>query len=160
MYYRFSKLAKAIIIINVVLTLAVAVIHGYNIHRINVSNQKIVKVMQENKVIRDTAIRMLEREGEELFIDKELTTYFGMFFSILTLFLLYKFTKDNGFFFGISAAFTSVFTSLIGGFLLFYVIFSGKSEIGGKRQGYSFKDEWEKFIHKKAIITDNPEDKV
>lgn len=150
MYYRLSKLAKAIIIVNIVLTLTVAIIHGYNSHRIEVSNEKINEVMDEKKVIRDTAIRILENEGEELFIDQEFTTYFGMFISILTLILLYKYAKGNEFFFAFSAALCSLLTSFVGGLLLFYVILSGKSEINGKREGFSLNDEWEKYIHQKS----------
>lgn len=150
MYYKFSKLAKTIIIINLVLTLSVGIIHGYNIHRLNESNEIINEVMEEKQVIRLTAIRILESEGEELFIDKEMTTYFGVFVSILTLYLLYKFSKSNGFFFGFFAAFCGIFTSLIGGLLLFYLLFSEKSEVNGKRERHSIKNEWEEFIHKKS----------
>ncbi len=160
MNYRFSKLSKTIIIINIVLTLTVAVIHGYNIHRIEVTNEKIYKFMEEKNVTRYTAIRMLEREGEKLFINQEFTTYFGMFMCILTLILLYKFLKSHGFFFGFFAAFGSFVTSFVGGLLLFYVIFSKKSEIKRKIKRYSLKDEWERYIHEKVIIIDNTEDKV
>ncbi|MBM7613862.1 hypothetical protein [Alkaliphilus hydrothermalis] len=160
MYYRFSKFAKTIIIVNVVLTLAVALIHGYNIHRIKESNEKIFNVMQEKKVIRDTAIRMLENEGEELFINQEFTTYFGMCVSIFTLLLLYKYAKSNGFFFGFLVAISSLFTSFVGGLLLFYLILSGKSEIAGKKERFTYKNDWEKYIHKKVILIENTEDKV
>lgn len=159
MDYRLSKLAKTIIIINIVLTIAIAIIHGYNIHRIEVTQEKILTVMEEMKVNRDEAIEILEHEGEELFIHKELTTYFGIFSSILTLFLLYKFSKGNGFFFAFAAAFCSLVTSFVGGLLLFYVILSEKGEIKGRKQRFSLKDEWERFIHKKAITTDNTADK-
>ena len=160
MNYRLSKLARIIIIINIVLTLTIAIIHIYNVHRIEVTNEKIYKVMDEKKVVRDTAIRILEKEGEKLFINQEIFTYFGLFVSILTLILLYKFAKSNGFFFGFFAALSSFITSFVGGLLLFYVIFSEKSEINRKRKGYSLKDEWERYIHKKVTIIDNDENKV
>lgn len=150
MHCRFSKLAKAIIIINVLLTISGAIINGYNVYRIEETNTKIVKFMEENKVIRATAIRMLEKDGEELFINTGSTAYIGVFLSILTLFLLIKYSKYNGFFFGFSAAICGVFTTFVGGLLLFYVILSGKSEIGGKRKRYSLKDEWEEYINERS----------
>ncbi len=150
MYYKFSKFAKTIIIINVVITIMIGIMHGYNAHRINETNEMINNFMEEEQVLRVTAIRLLENEGAKLFLNQELTTYFGIFVTFLTLLLLYKFAKHNGFFFGFFAAFSSMFTSLIGGLLLFYLLFSGKSETDGKKGGYSFKDEWEEFIHKKS----------
>jgi len=150
MYYKFSKLAKAIIILNVVLSIVIGTMHVYNVHRLNESNEIIQTFMEENKVIKNTAIRMLEKDGVELFYDKEFTTYFGVLVSFLSLFLLYKYGKDNGFMFGFFAAFFGVFTSLIGGMLLFYVMFSGKSETNQYRQVTSIKNEWEKFIHNKS----------
>lgn len=124
--------------------------HGYNIHRLNESNEIINNLMEEEQVIRVTAIRMLERDGVELFIDEEMTTYFGIAVSSLTLFLLYKYAKNNGFFFGFFAALFSLLTSFIGGLLLFYVMFSDKSERSGKSDSRSLKNEWEKFIHNKS----------
>ena len=91
----------------------------------------------------------------DLFLNQELTTYFGIFVTILTLILLYKFGKHNGFFYGFFAAFSGMFTTLIGGILLFYLLFSGKCEVNGNNTGYSFKDEWEDFIHKKSDTNNN-----
>ncbi len=150
MYYKFSKMAKTIIIINVILTLIVGSVHVYNAHRLKESNEIILNYMEEHQVIKNTAIRLLENDGVELFINYELTTYFGIVMTVLTLFMLYKFGKNNGFFFGFFAAVFSVFTSLIGGLLLFYLMFSGKSEVKGNSGAYSLRNEWEKFIHSKG----------
>ena len=150
MYYKFSKSAKAIIILNVILAIVIGGIHGYNVHRLNESNEIINTYMEENKVIKNTAIRLLEKDGVELFYGKEFTTYFGVLVSFLSLILLYFYAKNNGFFVGFFAAFFGAFTSLIGGMLLFYIMFSGKSETSQYRQVTSIKNEWEKFIHTKS----------
>ncbi|KAB3527694.1 hypothetical protein [Alkaliphilus serpentinus] len=150
MYYKLSKLAKTIIIINILLTIIVGIFHGYNVYRLHESHERILEVMEERKVIRETAIRMLQKEGEEVFIEHGMTSYFGVFMSTLTLFLLYKYAKESKFSFAFSAAFSSLLTSYIGGLLLFFVIFSGKSEINGIGKGSSVKDEWEKYIHKRG----------
>ncbi|MBI9011221.1 MAG: hypothetical protein JEZ08_03255 [Clostridiales bacterium] len=150
MYYKFSKSAKAIIILNVVLCLVIGIMHSYNVHRLNESNEIIYNYMEENNVIKETAIRLLEKDGVELFVGKEFTTYFGVLVSFLSLILLYVYGKHNGFIVGFFAAFFCVFTSLIGGMLLFYIMFSGKSETTQYRQVTSIKNEWEKFIHNKS----------
>lgn len=150
MDYRFSKFAKRIIYFNALLTLFIGAFHCYNVYRMKVSNDKILAAMEASNVTRDTAIRMLERAGESLFINKELTTYFGIIVSIATLVLLYQFAKNNGFFFAISAAFCSMFTSLIGGLLLFYLIFSGKSEVAREKGQRKAGNSWESYIHEKS----------
>lgn len=160
MYYKFSKLMKTIIIFNIVLTLIIGITHGYNIHRINETNEIIVNAMEEQNVSRETAIRRLLKDGEKLFLGQELATFFGVFISITTLFLLYKYSKNSGFFWGFFAALCAVFTSFIGGFLLFYVILSGRSETGGNNETYSLRNEWEKSIHKKSSLIDAGQDKV
>lgn len=148
-----SKFGRAVIIINVVLTLIAFSIHGYNAYRLHESNQIILETMEEYQINRDIAIRTLVRNGEDLYLGGGMS-YFGMFTAILTLYLLRQFYKSHGFFFGFFAAFCGFFTSYIGGILLFYALFSGKSEIGGTESGYSFRNEWEDFIHKKVLVMD------
>lgn len=162
MYYKFTKLTKTIIIFNIVLTILIGLTHGYNVHRLKASNERINEYMVEEKVFRPTAIRRLRDDGENLFIDKEFTTFFGVIVSILSLILLLKYAKHNGFMLGFFAAFFCVFTSLLGGMLLFYILFSGKSEIHGKvlsnkkRQKSSLKGGWEEYIHDKSYdLNDN-----
>lgn len=151
MNYKLSKLARAIIIFNVALTLIVASFHGYNVTRINETNNKIQAFMAEKQVIRVTAIRMLEREGVELFLGDEFITFAGLFLCLLTLFLLYRYAKTDGFFYGFFAAFFGLLATFIGGLMLFYVILSGKSETGENKQEFTIKkDDWEKYIFKKS----------
>lgn len=150
---RLSKLMRSVIILNVVITLIAIAIHGYHMHWSYESNDQIVTVMEEKQVIRDTAIRILEDEGVELFIPQGMSYFFGLFISFLTLFLLYVYSQTNGFFAGFFAAFCAVFTSFIGGFLLFYVFFSNKSEKIPNGEKYSFKNEWQKYIHEKSALT-------
>lgn len=148
MDFKFTKLAKIIIIFNVVLTVLVIGVHGYNIHRINVTSEKIAVVIEEMGVSRNTAITMLENDGENLFLDKEFITYSGILLSVVTLFILYMYAKYNGFLLGFLLGFLSLFTTFIGGLLFFYLIFSGKSEIQERKVVYNSNDEWEDYIYK------------
>lgn len=93
---------------------------------------------------------MLRQEGVDLFIDEEFTTYFGIFISIVSLILSYIYAKNNTFFSSFALATSSLFTSFIGGFLLFYVILSGKSEIESNNNKHGLRNNWERFIHEKG----------
>ncbi len=66
MYFRFSKLARTIIIINIILNIGVGILHGYNIHRLNQSNEAVKSYMAEEKVTRKTAIIKLTKYRESL----------------------------------------------------------------------------------------------
>lgn len=153
MDHKLSKLMKNIIILNVILALIILGIHSYNVFRIEETNNTLVSYMEEHGVIKSTAIYRLEREGVDLFLDKELTTYFGVSISLLSLISLYKFGKHNGFIKGFFAATCCFFTSFIGGLLMFYIILSGKSQISSVErhpQKFTFKNEWEKYIHNRS----------
>lgn len=153
MDHKLSKLMKNVIILNVVLTLIILAIHSYNVYRIEETDKIIQTYMTENKVIRDTAIYRLERKGVDLFLNQELTTYFGVIISTLSLFLLITFGRKNGFIIGFSAATSCFFTSFIGGLLMFYIILSGKSQVGstgGVNGKLTFKNDWERYIHNKS----------
>jgi len=156
---RLSKLAKIIIILNIVFTLTIGIVHGYNVHRINETNDKIYQVMDERDISRHAAIEFLEAEGEELYIGGEFGVYFGVFMTFVSLVLLYSFAKYNGFFLGFFTAGACFFTTFIGGILLFYVILSEKSQVYGKSDAYSLNTEWEKSIHKKVKAIDATSDK-
>jgi len=153
MYYRFSGLARFTILFSFLLTASALIIHGYNLCRMIETNQMIFEEMARENVLRVTAIDYLERRGVNLFLDGELTTLTGIIFGLLALFCLYMFARDNSFFFAIAAAFFCLITTLISGLLLFFVIFSGKSEksVGsGKR---TFNSDWEKYISEKSRET-------
>lgn len=151
---RLSKLAKIIIILNIVFTLIIGTVHGYNNHRINETNDKIYQVMDEKDISRYAAIEFLEAEGEELFIGGEFSVYYGFFMTFASLILLYSFAKYNGFLLGFFTAGVCLFTSFVGGILLFYVILSEKSQIYGKSNAYSLNTEWERSIHRKVQAID------
>ena len=150
MYHKFSKLAKFSIIFSIVLTSSVIIYHGYNVHRMIQTNRLIFDKMEEKKVLRETAIQYLENEGAELFLGDEFLTIAGIILGILALFSLYKYSMENGFFFAIAASFLCLFTTFISGLLLFFVIFSGKSEIQVESGERTFKTAWERFINKKS----------
>jgi len=151
---RLSKLAKIIIILNIVFTLTIGIVHGYNAHRINETNDKIYQVMDERDMSRYAAIEFLVAEGEELYIGGEFGVYYGMFMTFASLTLLYCFAKYNGFFLGFFTAVVCFFTTFIGGILLFYVILSEKSQVDGKNNVYSLNTEWERSIHRKVKAID------
>lgn len=150
MYYKFSKLAKAIIIINVLLTIAFLLMHSYNIYRINETAKIISEWMAQNNETWQSSIYTLQRNGVELFINREFATYFGVFITTLTLILSYKFAKHNSFFVGLFLIITSMLSSVVGGVLLLFLIFSGKSETEKNKKTNNIKDAWEEFVHQEA----------
>lgn len=150
MYYKFSRLAKFAIIFSITLTALVVLLHAYNIHRYIETNNLIFDKMDEMNVLRETAIRYLENEGIELLIGGEFSAAAGIIFGILTLFSLYKYSKENSFAFAIISSFLCLLTSFISGLLLFYVILSGKSEIPVEIDEREFKNQWESFISQKS----------
>ncbi len=125
MHYKFSKLAKNIIIFNLVLTVVILAIHIYNFNQIQQTNDKIHQVMAERQINREKAIRFLEESGEELFLGDELFTLFGMVSSCLVFLFSYFFARNFNHLAGFGAAVSSLLTSFIGGILLFYLLFSG-----------------------------------
>ena len=160
MYYKFTKLAKNIIIINIVLTLLIVAYHGYNVNRINETQEIIMTAMAEQDMSREIAIEWLLQDGVDLYLGQEFATFFGLFMSAVTLILVYKYSRTNGFFFGFFAAVCAVFTTLIGGFLLFYLILYGRVEIDGNPRAHSLENKWEKYIHNRSDQIDAPNHKV
>ena len=106
--------------------------------------------MEENDVSRDTAILELTHAGEELFIGGEFGVYYGLTISGIAIVMMLAFARKNGFFLGFLTALVCTFTTFIGGLLLFYVILSGKSQIDIDPNKISLRNDWEKFVHKRA----------
>lgn len=150
-YFNFSKPAKWIVTINVIITLAVLALHFYNVYRISETNAVIAEWMARTNETRRSAIHSLQREGVELFLNPVPTIFLGIFVCFLTLGLSYSFARYNGFFVGFFLATTSTISSLVGGLLLFLVLLSGKSETEGPKRKREFKDTWEEFIHHKSL---------
>jgi hypothetical protein len=153
MNYRLSKLARTMIIINVLFTLLIGSIHVYHAYQFSLTDDKISAVIAAYDVDREKAIDMLVADGEELFLGGELATAVGIIVCLFSLALLAIYGRTSGFFWGFFAATTGVFTSFIGGFLLFYVILSGKSEItkhNHKGEKVFPQNDWQKFIEDQA----------
>ncbi len=150
MYYKFSRLAKFTIVFTMILNTAVILLHSFNTYRMIESNKLIIAKMEELNVLRDTAIRYLQREGHDLFVGGEFATLAGIVLGLLALFSLYKFAQDNSFFFAIAASFFCLLTTFVGGLLLFYVIFSGKSEVAIESEERTYRSQWEQFISRKS----------
>lgn len=146
MHFRLSKFGRAVIIINIVLSIIMIGFNSYNVHRLKESNAMIQAVAEEHQVARDTAIRWLKRDGVDLFIDQEFPTFSGIFLSVMTLFLIYVYSRSNGFYVGFFAAFCALFSSFIGGALLFYALFSGRTENHHVETEYTPTSEWEKYF--------------
>lgn len=150
---RLSKLMRGVIIFNVVITVLAIAIHGYYVHRTFETNNQIVSVMEEKQVIRETAVRLLEKDGVDLYFPRSITEFSGVIISMATLVFLYIYSQTNGFMAGFMAAFFAVFSSYIGGFLLFYVFLSGRSERALTSNGTLNKNDWEMYIHEKGALT-------
>jgi len=133
-----------------VLTASSLIVHGYNLYRIIETNRMIFDEMDRENVLRETAIDYLEKRGTDLFLGGEFATLVGLFFGLPALFSLYMFSKENSFFFAIAASFLCLVTTFISGLLLFYVIFSGKSERYVAVGDRIFNSEWEKYISEKS----------
>lgn len=147
---RLSKQARIIVIVNCVLIVLLSMYHIYNAYQIKTTADKIDVVMVERSVSRELAIDILEKSGEDLFLGNEFSTYFGLLMILVSSFVLYQFSLKNGFFLGILAGFCLLFTTFIGGFLLFYIILSGKSQNDELKAKYALRNDWEKFIHNRV----------
>ncbi len=153
MYHRFSNLTKKVIVFNIIISILISGFHMYNAYKLSENNKIIKAYMLENEVLRNTAIDGLKADGVELFHDKEMATYFGLCMCFLSVLSLYKFSQTNEFFVGFFSAVFLLLSSLIGGFLLFYLLFSGKTEKNVKLKKLSVRNEWEEFVHKRSLKT-------
>ncbi len=154
MHYRLSKLAKQVIIINIVITMLILAYDAYNLNRIYETETKIKQVISERNVSREIAIYVLEEQGETLFLSGIFSSYFSIFASAMTFYFTYKYAKHNQFIYGISLTIASTLTSLIGGILFAYIIFSGKAEtFGDNLLTQEEKNEWEEWVHERSKKT-------
>lgn len=150
MFKRFSRFAKVIICINAILLVITIIANCYIMSKIVKTNDNIVRVMAERQVIRETAIRVLEKEGIEVFQGRGMSAYFGLFMNSLAAIFLIKYYQTNGVFMGFAAGFFAVFSNYIGGLLLYYLIFSGK-DVAEPSGRLSLRNPWEKYVHETAI---------
>lgn len=151
MHKRFTKTMRMVLILNIIFTIIAFGIHCYYITRIQDTHNQITAKMDEMGVIRQTAIRMLEREGADLFFGRGLSAYFGVSISGLTLFLLYKYSKTNGFFYGFGAAYFGTMTTFVGGLILFFMLFTNRAEQDYELRNITFKSKWQQFIHRRSV---------
>lgn len=149
---KLSKLMKLAILINVILILIAMCYHGYTIHKIYQTNEYIVNYMNEHGVIKETAIYMLQKQGIELHLYFS-SAIFSMSICIAALIVIVSYAKTNSFFTGFFAAFFAVFSNYIGGFLLFYIFLSGRSEEVKVIPKRAQSNEWQSYIHDKALLT-------
>lgn len=145
-----SKLAIYIAIANIILSLGVMVWHGTTIQKSRETHLKIITVMDEKNVTRSSAIKILEENGEELFLDPDVHAYIGFLISILAIALIGIFLRSGRFYVGILGSAAGVFSTVIGGVLLFYVLFSGKYELERSGLPYKPSDNWGKYLNKRS----------
>ncbi len=154
-YYKYSKMTRRVIVFNAVLTLIIGLVHCYNVYRIEETTRIINEYRELHHVTRDTAIDRLTEAGVSLFIGNEFATYFGIVMTIVALILLYNFKSNNGFFITMTTAISCFLANIIGGILLFYLIFSHRLESFTSEQMANStvnreKSDWEGFISNRA----------
>ena len=151
MYYRFSKLSKLVIVVNVIISIMLTIFSAYLFVKSVETVYVIENFMEEHNVIREVAIELLSEQGERLYIGTLLASYYGFFSNTGAVVALIWYGRTNSFMAGFLSAFISVFTTFVGGLVLFAVFFSNKREVEGNSKGYIGTTEWSKFIHKRSV---------
>lgn len=146
---RLSLLGKIAIILNIVLSLVMVGVHVNTWNRMNESEEAIALKMEEEGVIRGTAIYLLEKDGVELVLTGQLFTRSGLAFSIVSVIVSFIYLVNNEFNMGMVAAITGFFSNFVGGLILIIVIFSGKSEQFTRRKQLDPRDDWERYLKEK-----------
>lgn len=150
MYYRFSKLSKTVIIINIILSIILIAYHSVNVVK-SVESYKLVEEYQlEYKVDFETAVKELTEQGETLLIGALYFSIVYIVYCIIAILLLRRYAMKNGFAAGFIAAIMCLFSSFIGGLMMFYVFFSSRREVSHRSRPYMGYDKWTRFIHKRA----------
>lgn len=150
MYIRHSKLTKIVILFNIIFAIGLFIVCAYYFREIQISNNIILDYMAETGMDKDSAIMSLQEAGVELVIGGGFAVSYGMFVAIASSVLLLFYAKNGGFLLGFITALSCVWLSFVGGFLLFYVMLSGKGEKSVSTNTFALRDGWEKFIHKRA----------
>ncbi len=159
MHWKFSSMAKKILLANIILSLLVLGIHIYNINQIRQTSLAIHQEIDNQlaitgeRISRRRAIEILQKSGANLFLGDEFFTFFGTLMSITTIGFTYFFSRNYNFNVGMAAALFSLLATFIGGFLMFYLLFSDKT--GADLAGVNLtrdrpKSDWETFIHNRS----------
>lgn len=151
MYFRFSKLSKIVIIINVILSIVLSLFYAYVFVKSVETTFVIENFMEDHNVIREVAIELLSEQGERLFIGTLLASYAGFIFSTAAVVTLIWYGRTNSFMAGFFSAALSMLTTFVGGLVLFAVFFSNKREVKGNSKGYMGTTDMSKYIHKRLI---------
>lgn len=147
---ELSRLMKTAIIINIFLILIASSIHAVKIYEIYDTNAKIVALTEEHNFTRDTAIRMLQDQGVEIDMNFS-SAIFSFCICIAAIFASVFYYRNPGFLSGFLACFFGVFATYVGGFILFYLFFSGRSEKRFKDNRFSGGSGWQRYLHERAI---------
>ncbi len=151
MYHRFSKLSKTVIITNIIISIMLSLFCGYLFVKSIESMIVVENFMEEHKVIREDAVMLLTEQGEHLYIGFLLGSYIGFMNNVAAIATLIYYGRTNSFLIGFISAFVCIFTTFIGGLVLFAVFFSNKREVKGSSRGYVGSTDMSKFIHKRLI---------
>ena len=151
MYYRFSKLSKTVIIVNIIISIMLCLFCGYLFAKSIESMNLVESFMEEHNVIREDAVMLLTEQGEHLYIGFLIGSYIGFMNNVAAIATLIWYGRTNGFLIGFISAFVCIFTTFIGGIVLFAVFFSNKREVKGSSEGYEGSSDMSKFIHKRVV---------
>ncbi len=148
---KFSKLARLIIVFNLILTLLLFCLHVYSIYRIRQTSIVIHQVIEEQEISREKAIEFLKERGVDLFLGDEFFAFFGFLMSITAWIFTYLFAKNYNYMFGMAAALFCLLATFLGGLLLFYLILSNRAEADViDAAPLREKNDWENWIHKRS----------
>jgi hypothetical protein len=151
MYYRFSKLSKTVIIVNIIISIMLCLFCGYLFAKSIESMNLVESFMEEHNVIREDAVMLLTEQGEHLYIGFLVGSYIGFMNNVAAIVTLIWYGRTNSFLIGFISAFVCIFTTFIGGIVLFAVFFSNKREVKGSSEGYEGSTDMSKFIHKRVV---------
>jgi len=146
MYYRFSKLSKAVILINIFVSLGMSVFFAYTIFKYLGTIFTFENFLSGGGVIKEDAL-ILTESGARSYAGILTAYQLLLFANISALIMLIYYARTNSFFAGFTSAFICMFTSFFGGISLFIVFFSKGREVKPDTKEYKGSSEWTKYIH-------------
>ncbi len=156
MHYKFSKFAKNIIVICLLLSALALAVGIYNGYRVKSTSEQIHQVMTEEKVNREMAIMILTDRQVDLFLGDEFYVFFGMIAALAALVFLTLFARTYNYVFGLSAGLFCLLSTFVGGLLIFYLLFSkkmGNALAADQLSGQRVKDDWETWVQNRSKST-------
>ncbi|MCH4889618.1 hypothetical protein EZV73_18695 [Acidaminobacter sp. JC074] len=146
MYYRFSKLSKTVIVINILVSLGMSLFFAYSIIKYLGTAFSFENLLSGGGFIKEDAM-ILTESGARSYAGI-LTAYQLLFFAnVSALIMLIYYARTNSFYAGFASAFICMFTTFFGGISLFAAFFSKRREVKTDTKDYKGSSEWSKYIH-------------